>query len=407
MAKQTSEVKTYLFQWNGTNSRREKVKGEMEAIDAAQVRTKLQQQGITASKISKKTRLGLSFGNSITARDIAIFARQLATMIKAGVPAVQAFGISIEGQNKPVMRRLLTDLRDQIASGTPIAQSLARHPKVFDELFCNLVDAGEKSGSLETMLERVAAYKERMESIKAKIKKALFYPIFVLLVGFGVSALLLLKVVPQFEDMYAGFGAQLPALTQTVINMSRFMQEWWWAIFGGIGLAIYLLLFMRKRSKAFAYAFSQFSLRVPVVGDLLHKSAIARFSSTLSTSFAAGVTLVDALGSAAESTGNLVYEKHIKELQDDVSTGQQLNFAMRQGNLFPVMVSQMVGIGEESGSLDTMLSKVAEFYEEEVNNAVDNMTSLLEPFVILILGVIVGGLVVAMYLPIFQMGDIL
>lgn len=405
MAKKQNKV--FMFAWEGTNARREKVKGEMEAEDINFVRAKLREQGISPKRVRKKTSFGFSFGDKITARDITIFSRQLATMIKAGVPVVQAFSITIEGQTKPAMRKLLVDLRDQVSAGTPVAQALRRHPKVFDDLFCSLVEAGENSGSLETMLERVAMYKERMESLKNKIKKALYYPVFVLIIGMVVSGLLLVKVVPQFESMFAGFGAELPAFTQLVVNMSRFMQEWWYLVFGGIGAAIYAVIFMSKRSPAFDYRLSQLSLRLPVIGELLHKSAVARFSRTLATAFAAGVTLVDSLDSAGNSTSNLVYKRHVSRIRDDVSTGQQLNFAMRNGKLFPTMVNQMVAIGEESGALDTMLMKVADFYEEEVNTMVDSMTSLLEPLVIAVLGIIVGGLVIAMYLPIFQMGSIL
>jgi len=399
--------KVCSFNWEGINTRREKVKGVMEAEDINFVRAKLREQGITPKRVRKKSSLSFSFNEKITARDITLFSRQLATMIKAGVPVVQAFSITIEGQTKPSMRNLLVDLRDQISAGIPVAQALRRHPKVFDELFCSLVEAGENSGTLETMLERVAIYKERMETLKNKIKKALYYPVFVLLIGIGVSALLLIKVVPEFEKMFAGFGAELPAFTQLVINMSRFMQEWWYLVFGGVFAGIYTILIMKKRSPAFELRLSHLALRLPVIGQLLHKSAVARFARTLSTSFAAGVTLVDSLESAGNASGNRVYNRHVQKIKDDVSTGQQLNFAMRNGRLFPTMVNQMVAIGEESGALDTMLSKVADFYEEEVEALVDNMTSLLEPLVIVVLGVIVGSLVIAMYLPIFQLGDIL
>ena len=399
--------KVYSFNWEGINSRREKVKGVMDAEDINFVRAKLREQGINPKRVRKKSSLSFSFGDKINARDITLFSRQLATMIKAGVPVVQAFSITIEGQTKASMRNLLIDLRDQISAGTPVAQALRRHPKVFDELFCSLVEAGENSGTLETMLERVAIYKERMETLKNKIKKALYYPVFVLLIGMGVSALLLIKVVPEFEKMFAGFGAELPAFTQLVVNMSRFMQEWWYLVLGAMVAAVYVILIMKKRSPAFELRLSHLGLRLPVIGQLLHKSAVARFARTLSTSFAAGVTLVDSLESAGKASGSLVYNRHVQQVREDVSTGQQLNFAMRNGRLFPTMVNQMVAIGEESGALDTMLAKVADFYEEEVEAMVDNMTSLLEPMVIVVLGVIVGSLVIAMYLPIFQMGDIL
>ncbi|MFK7160909.1 type II secretion system F family protein [Marinospirillum sp. MEB164] len=399
--------KTAIYVWQGTDSRNRKVKGEMESEDINLVRAKLREQGIQPKKVHKKSALAqIKLGQGITARDITLFARQLATMMKAGVPIVQAMSISIEGQTKSSMRALLVDLRDQVAAGTPVAQALRRHPKIFDPLFCSLVDAGEQSGSLETMLERVASYKERMESLKNKIKKALYYPGFVMVLGLGVAALLLIKVVPQFENMFASFGAELPAFTQLVINLSRFMQAWWYLVFGGLGLAFYLILFFRKRSPKFEYRFSQMTLKAPIFGTLLHQSAVARFSRTLATAFAAGVPLVDALEAASASTNNSVYQRHLLKVADDVATGQQLNFALKNGGLFPTMVNQMVAIGEESGALDTMLTKVADFYEEEVNTLVESLTSLLEPLVIVVLGLLVGGLVIAIYLPIFEMGSI-
>ncbi|SFX04181.1 type II secretion system F family protein [Marinospirillum alkaliphilum] len=401
------ESKVYIFAWEGTNARREKVKGEMESEDINLVRARLREQGVTPRRIHKKSSLAIRLGGGINARDITIFSRQLATMIKAGVPIVQAFSICIEGQTKPALRKMMVDIRDQISAGTPVAQALRRHPKVFDELFCSLVEAGENSGSLEVMLERVATYKERMESLKNKIKKALYYPIFVMIIGLVVSALLLVKVVPEFESMFASFGAELPAFTQLVLNISRFMQDWWYLVFGALLAAVYSVLWLRKRSEAFDYRLTKLFLRLPIMGELLHKSAVARFSRTLATAFAAGVTLVDSLDSAGNSAGNLVYKRQVDKMKDDVSTGQQLHFTMRNGKLFPTMVNQMVAIGEESGALDTMLTKVADFYEEEVNTMVDSMTSLLEPLVIAVLGIIVGSLVIAMYLPIFMMGDIL
>ncbi len=362
---------------------------------------------VKTKRVRKQSAFSFALGNKIAPRDIALFARQLATMIKAGVPMVQAFSIVLEGQTKPSMQHLLVDLRDQISAGMPVAQALGKHPKVFDALFCSLVEAGENSGTLETMLERVALYKERMESLKNKIKKALYYPTFVLLIGMAVAALLLIKVVPEFEKMFAGFGAELPAFTQLVVDISRFMQAWGHWVLGGTVAFIYVILKLRKRYLSVNLRLSRWALRLPIFGQLLHKSSIARFARTLATSFAAGVTLVDALEAAGKSTGNIIYNRHVQQIREDVATGQQLNFAMRNGQLFPIMVNQMVAIGEESGALDTMLSKVADFYEEEVNNLVESMTSLLEPLVIVLLGIIVGGLVIAMYLPIFQMGNIL
>ncbi len=399
--------KNQLFNWQGVNARHEKVTGSIHAENRMLARSQLKKQGIQAKRIRRRSAFNLTLKNKIVARDIAIFSRQLATMIKAGVPMVQAFSIAIEGQAKVSMRVLLVNLRDQIAAGMPVAQALRKHPKVFDALFCSLVEAGENSGTLETMLERVALYKERMESLKNKIKKALYYPTFVLLVGLGVAALLLIKVVPEFEKMFAGFGAELPAFTQLVVNMSRFMQAWGHWILGGTLVFIYVILKLRKRYLKVNLRLSRWALHLPIFGQLLHKSSVARFSRTLATSFTAGVTLVDALEAAGKSCGNIIYNRHVQQIRQDVSLGQPLNFAMRNGQLFPTMVNQMVAIGEESGALDTMLSKVADFYEEEVNNLVESMTSLLEPLVIVLLGIIVGGLVIAMYLPIFQMGNIL
>lgn len=401
----TKEIKkTYI--WQGTNARNELVKGELEAENIHLARALLRTQNITPKRVKRRSRLSFQGQGRITSKDISLFSRQLATMLKAGVPLIQTLTILQESQPKIKLRKLLEDVGNQLAIGTPLAQALANHPKVFNELFCSLVKAGEDSGSLETMLERVALHQEKIETIKGKIKKAIYYPMFVLLIGFGVAALLLMKVVPEFEKMFASFGADLPVFTQLVIDLSEFMQSHWQYIFGSLFAALLMLIYLRKTSATFRYSLSLLSLRLPIMGQLIHKSAVARFSSTLATSFAAGVTLVEALQAAGRSTGNLVYTRQVEKLSSDVNTGQQLHFAMRMGGLFPTLVVQMVAIGEESGSLDTLLNKVAEFYEEEVNNLVDTMTSLLEPLIILILGVLVGGLILAMYLPIFQMGDL-
>lgn len=407
MNKNNNNNRVYTFKWKGINAHREKINGQMDAANINLVKAKLREQGITPKRVKRLTNWSINFRQKITTKDISLFIRQLATMLKAGVPLVQAFSICIEGQTKAALSKLLIDLRDQITTGTPVAQALRRHPKVFDELLCSLVEAGENSGTLETMLERVALYKERIESLKAKIKKALYYPVFVFIAGLAVAALLLIKVVPEFEKMFAGFGADLPIFTQIVINASRFMQEWWYLGCGAIAGGIFVFMRLYKRSPKLKLKVSRLLLRLPVIGKLLHKSAIARFSRTLATSFAAGVTLVDALEAAGKASGNLVYTLQVQKIRADVATGQQLNFTMRAGKLFPTMVNQMVAIGEESGSLDSMLEKVAEFYEEDVNNLVESMTSLLEPLVILVLGIIVGSLVIAMYLPIFYLGDIL
>ena len=403
----TKITKTHSFNWKGTNNKKEQLTGIMEAASVHFVRAKLKEQGIIPKRLRKNTAFSFSLSNKIVASDITLFSRQLATMIKAGIPMVQAFSIAIEGQTKPSMHKVLLDLRNQVSAGIPVAQALRCHPKVFDALFCSLVEAGENSGTLETMLERVAIYKERIESLKNKVKKALYYPLFVLLIGMLVATLLLVKVVPEFEQMFLGFGAELPAFTQLIVKLSRFMQQGWHYVLGSLLAFIYFIVYLRNHSLSFDLRLNHLALRLPIIGKLLHQSSVARFARTLSTSFAAGVTLIDALEAAGKSSGSLVYNQHVQKIRAEVSTGQQLNFAMRNGQLFPTMVNQMVAIGEESGALDMLLSKVADFYEEEVNTSVESMTSLLEPLVIVVLGIIVGSLVIAMYLPIFQMGDIL
>jgi type IV pilus assembly protein PilC len=330
----------------------------------------------------------------------------MATMMRAGVPLVQAFDIVADGLDKPKVSDLIRAVRNDVSGGSSFAAALRRHPLYFDDLFCNLVDAGEQSGSLETMLDRIATYKEKSESLKAKVKKAMTYPIAVLCVAFIVSGILLIKVVPQFQDVFRGFGAELPAFTQFVIGISEFTQAYWLIILAVIGAIIGGLMALRKRSKAFREAIDRFALKVPIIGSITEKSSVARYARTLSTTFAAGVPLVEALNSVAGSTGNSVYSKAVIRIRDDVSTGQQLNFAMKSTGVFPNMIIQMVAIGEEAGALDDMLDKSASYYEEQVDNAVDNLTALMEPMIMAVLGVLVGGLIIAMYLPIFQLGAV-
>jgi type IV pilus assembly protein PilC len=365
----------------------------------------LRKQGIKPTKVKKavttKTR-----AQKITPFDIAIFTRQLATMMKAGVPLIQAFDIVADGLENPSLRELVIDIKNEVAAGNNFAGALKKHPKHFDDLFCNLVDSGEKSGALETMLDRVATYMEKTEALKKKVKKAMSYPVSVLVVSFIVTTILLVKVVPTFESMFQGFGAELPAFTQFVIGISEWMQEYWFIVILSIVGAVYAFKQASQRSEAFRDGVDRSVLKLPIVGQIIEKSSIARFARVLSTTFSAGVPLVDALDSVAGATGNVLYRNAVYKVRDDVASGTQLQFSMRSTGVFPSMAIQMVSIGEESGSLDTMLDKVAQHFEDEVDNLVDNMTSLMEPIIMSVLGVLVGGLIIAMYLPIFQMGQV-
>jgi type IV pilus assembly protein PilC len=403
MAK-ASTAERVVFLYEGTDKKGGKVKGELLSASEALVKADLRRQGINPIKVKKKPKPLFGGAQKITPADIAVFSRQLATMMESGVPLVQAMEIIGTGHANQSMQDLVLKVKGDVEGGTALGDALGKQPKYFDDLFVNLVKAGEQSGALETMLDKVATYKEKTEAMKAKIKKALFYPAAVIVVAFIVTAILLIFVVPQFEDLFKGFGADLPAFTQMVVDLSRFMQEKWWLVFGIIGAAIFGFMEARKRSKAFGEFLDKVSLQVPVFGDILNKAAIGRFARTLSTMFAAGVPLVEAMDSVAGATGNIVYERAVLRVKDETASGTQLQQAMRNTGLFPSMVVQMTAIGEESGSLDHMLAKVAEFYEAEVDNAVDALSSLLEPIIMAILGVLVGGLVVAMYLPIFKMG---
>lgn len=406
MSKQNKDLT--LFEWQGTNRRGEIVKGVQEARSIALVKAELRKQGIITKKIQIKREPFFSKkSKKIGSEDITVFSRQLATMMQAGIPLISSFDIVAKGQTNEKMRKLIEAVKHNVEGGSTLAESLSKHPEHFNELFCNLVEAGEQSGSLEQMLDNIATYKEKTESIKKKIKKALFYPIAVLIIAILVSAGLLIYVVPQFETVFAGFGADLPAVTRFVIDLSEFMQSYWYILFGALGGGVYAFIYFKKTSAQFAHTLDRLSLKMPVIGEILQNAAIARFSRTLAITFAAGMPLVDALKCVAGATGNVLYAEATKKIREEVSTGQQMQLAMVNTGLFPTMVVQMVAIGEESGKLESMLNKVADFYEEEVDNAVDALSSLLEPIIMAILGILVGGLVVAMYMPIFKLGTII
>jgi len=393
------------FTWEGMDKKGNRVKGKSLAPDEAALRADLRRQGIAASRIRKQSQ-AFKAGGKPTPADIAVFSRQLATMLAAGIPLVQAFEIVGNGHEKPAMQKLILDIKQDVEGGTSLHESLAKHPLYFDDLYINLVEAGEQAGALENLLDKIATYKEKTEALKKKVKKALFYPAAVLVVAIIVTAILLIFVIPQFESLFKGFGADLPAFTQFVIDLSKFVQAqgiWILIVAGGAG---YAFIYFKKRSRKMREFLDRLALKLPIIGPILNKAAIARFARTLATMFAAGVPLVEALESVAGATGNIVYENAVMKMKDEVATGQRLQRAMENTGLFPNMVIQMIAVGEESGSLDEMSGKVATFYEAEVDNAVDAMSSLLEPLIMAILGVLVGGLVIAMYLPIFKMGAV-
>lgn len=393
-----------MYVWEGTDKRGIKMKGEQQAKNGNLLRAELRRQGITPTVVKPKPKpLFGAAGKKITAKDIAIFSRQIATMMKSGVPLVQALEIIGNGQKNLRMKNLVDAVRMDIEGGSSIYEAMSKHPIYFDELYRNLVRAGESAGVLETVLDTIATYKENIETLKGKIKKALFYPAMVIVVAILVSSIMLIYVVPQFEDVFKNFGAELPAFTQMIVNFSKVMVSWWWLMLIVTVGTVGGFIFAYKRSPGFQHFLDRAILKVPVVGQIMHNSAIARFSRTLATTFKAGVPLVEALESVAGATGNAVYEKAVWRIRDDVSVGYPVNMAMKQVNLFPHMVIQMSAIGEEAGALDSMLFKVAEFYEQEVNNAVDALTSLLEPMIMVIIGVLVGSMVVGMYLPIFKL----
>ncbi|WP_448481783.1 type II secretion system F family protein [Pseudoxanthomonas mexicana] len=393
-----------LFVWEGTDKRGVKMKGEQSSKNANFLRAELRKQGITPTvvKVKPKPLFG-SAGKPVTPKEIAFFSRQLATMMKSGVPIVSALEIIEGGQKNVRMKKLVENIRYDIESGSSLSEAISKYPVQFDELYRNLVRAGESAGVLETVLDTIASYKENIETLKGKIKKALFYPAVVIAVALLVSAILLIFVVPQFEAVFKQFGADLPAFTKVIVGASRFMVSNWYLVFGAVFAAIFGFIFFKKRSLAFQHFLDRVILKVPVIGQIMHNSAIARFSRTLAVTFKAGVPLVEALDTVAGATGNTVYEKAVHRVRDDVSVGYPLNMSMKQVNLFPHMVIQMTSIGEEAGALDAMLFKVAEYYEQEVNNAVDALSSLIEPFIMIFIGGIIGAMVIGMYLPIFKL----
>ncbi|WP_070987639.1 type II secretion system F family protein [Halofilum ochraceum] len=405
MAEAATSKKT-IFDWEGKDAKGNRVKGQMEGPNADWVKAQIRRKGTTPVKVRKQSKsLFSGGGKKIRTEDIAIFARQLATMLSAGVPLVQAFDIVGNGHENPSMRDLILRIKTDIEGGSNLSQALAQHPNHFDDLFVNLVAAGEQSGTLETLLDKIATYKEKSEALKAKIKKAMYYPAAVLIVAFVVTAILLMYVVPMFESLFSGIGGGLPAFTQFVVDLSEAFQQYWYIIFGSIAAVIIGFLQAHKKSRKFRDRIDALVLKLPILGDIAKKAAIARFARTLSTMSTAGVPLVEAMESVAETVGNAVFRRGVYQMRDEASSGQQLQAAMAQTNLFPNMVVQMTAIGEESGSLDGMLAKVADFYEQEVDNAVDSLTSLMEPIIMSFLGIVIGGLVIAMYLPIFQMGQ--
>jgi len=404
-AKQIPTTNTYTYK--GVDKKGNKIQGEINGGSPTIVKTLLAKQGISVRSVAKKSKpLFGAAGKAIKPADIAVFSRQMATMMKAGVPLVQAFDIVADGLENPNLRKLVLSIRDSVAAGGGFANSLKEHPKYFDDLFCNLVDAGEQAGALETMLDRIATYKEKTEALKAKIKKAMTYPIAVVVVAIIVTGILLVKVVPQFAETFSNFGAELPAFTLFVLHLSELAQAYWFMILVGIIGGFFTFRETVRRSPAFAYLVDKYVLKVPIVGQILYLSVMARFARTLATTFAAGVPLIDALTSVAGAAGNRIYSEAIIKVRDDVSTGIQLNTALKAKAIFPTLLVQMTAIGEESGALDAMLDKVAVYYEEAVDNMVDSLTSLLEPIIMSVLGVLVGGLMIAMYLPIFQIGQV-
>ncbi|QBG36796.1 type II secretion system F family protein [Litorilituus sediminis] len=398
-----------VFIWNGVNRKGKKINGELPANNIIELKAQLRKQGITPSRVKKKPKplFGIGGGDkAIKPADIAVITRQIATMLGAGVPLVQSIEMIGKGHDNGNMRKLLAEIGTKLASGIPLSDCLREHPKYFDDLYCDLVASGEQSGALETIYGRIATYKEKAEALKAKIKKAMTYPISVLVIAAIVTSILLIFVVPVFQDIFNGFGAELPAFTLLVIAISEFMQAYWYMGLGAIFAFIYLFKRVHRSNQKFRDNVDKAILKLPVFGDLLEKAAVARYARTLSTTFAAGVPLIDALESAAGASGNAVFRDAILEIRNEVASGMQMNLAMRNSSIFPDMVIQMVAIGEESGAVDDMLSKVANVYEAEVDNAVDNLTALLEPMIMAFLGVVIGGLIIAMYLPIFQIGSI-
>lgn len=398
-ARTEKKVKEISYSWEGKDKAGKLIRGEMRAAGPVVIKSTLRRQGIKVTKIKK-----IQSSGTITDKDITLFTRQLATMMKSGVPLLQAFDIVGKGHSNAAVGKLLMDIKADVETGSNLADAFRKYPLYFDALFCNLVGAGEAAGILDTLLDRLATYKEKIQAIKGKIKSALFYPISIIAVAFIITAVIMIFVIPAFSELFEGFGADLPAPTLFVMAISDFFVEYWWAIFGGVGGGIYTFMYMWKRSVAMQRVMDKLALKLPVFGEVIRKATIARWSRTLSTMFAAGVPLVESLDSVAGAAGNYVYYEATKEIQTEVSTGNSLMASMAATNVFPNMVLQMVAIGEESGALDSMLSKIADFYEAEVDDAVDALSSLMEPVIMVVLGTLIGGMVVAMYLPIFKMG---
>ena len=407
MAKKKAVADIHTFTWQGINRKGAKVSGELQAESAIEIKSELRKQGVSVTRTQKKAKSLFSFGDKIQPMDIAVVSRQIATMLSAGVPLVQSLELIAKSNEKASLRTLMTSIANDVSTGTPLSQALRTFPRNFDDLYCDLVEAGEQSGSLDTIYDRISTYKEKSEALKSKIKKAMFYPAAVLVVAGVVTLLLLLFVIPQFQDIFAGFGAELPVFTLFVLGISDFVQSYWYMIIGACILAVFLFKRAHRSNEKVRNNTDKFVLKIPVIKTILNKAAVARFARTLSTTSAAGIPLVDALVSAAGASGNYVYRTAVNTMRSEVMGGMQINVAMKTTAAFPDMVSQMVMIGEESGDLDGMLSKVADIYEQQVDDAVDGLTSLLEPMIMVVLGVVVGGLIVAMYLPIFQLGSVI
>jgi type IV pilus assembly protein PilC len=414
VTKKTSKTKTpvikkrYPYTWQGVNRKGKKVAGELQAESISALKVDLRRQGISVVKASRKSAGLFSFSKAkVTAMDIALISRQIATMLNAGVPLVQSLEIISRSNENPTMRNLIGEVAAEVSTGTPLSDTLRKHPLYFDDLYCDLISAGEQSGSLDSIYDRIATYKEKAEALKSKIKKAMFYPAMVVAVATVVTLILLLYVIPQFKAIFASFDAELPAFTLVVLSVSDFVRQFWYLVIGILFGIPFLYLRANKRSLKVRHSTERSVLKIPAIGPIMHKGAMARFARTLSTTFAAGIPLVDALTSAANASGNIVYKNAVMEIRNEVIAGLQMHIAMRSSNMFPDMVTQMVMIGEESGSLDDMLAKVATIYEQQVDDAVDGLTSLIEPMIMVVLGVIIGGLVIAMYLPIFKMGSIM
>jgi type IV pilus assembly protein PilC len=396
--------KELTFAWEGTDKKGKRIKGEMKATGEAFVNATLRRQGINVIKVKKQSGFGKKSGK-VSEKDVTLFTRQLATMMKAGVPLLQSFDIVGKGHSNPAVSKLLSDIKSDVETGSSLSSAFRKYPLYFDALFCNLVGAGEQAGILDSLLDRLATYKEKILAIKGKIKSALFYPVSIIIVAFVITAVIMIFVIPAFKELFSSFGADLPAPTLAVMAISDFFVEYWWAIFGSIGVGLWFFFYTWKRSEKMQATMDRLLLKLPLFGELIRKATIARFARTLSTMFAAGVPLVEALDSVAGASGNRVYYDATKKIQSEISTGTSLTVAMQNSEVFPNMVLQMVAIGEESGALDSMLSKVADFFEAEVDDAVEALSSLMEPIIMVVLGTLIGGLVVAMYLPIFKMGQ--